>query len=132
MSGYLCAQNSAHGEHIKNKRKLGLVAQICNPSYLGGRDRSRFKDNPGEQCDPISTNKKLGVGVHACHPSCERSVNRRMAVQATLGMRVRPYLEKPKAERAGSMDPVLEPLPSKSEVLSSNPSIGKKTNQNRK
>jgi hypothetical protein len=50
------------------------LTQACNPSYLGGRDwedhslRSAWaKSSP----DPISTNKKLGVVVHACHSNYE-------------------------------------------------------------
>jgi hypothetical protein len=42
---------------------------------------------------PISTNKKLGVVVNACHLSYARRVNKRIEIQARLGINTRPYLK---------------------------------------
>jgi hypothetical protein len=41
----------------------------------------------------ISTNKTLGVVAHACLPSDVGSINRRIMVQTTLGIKVRPFLK---------------------------------------
>jgi hypothetical protein len=41
----------------------------------------------------ISTNKKLGVVVHICHPSYTRGINRRIVVQIGLGINVKPYMK---------------------------------------
>jgi hypothetical protein len=43
--------------------------------------------------DPISTNKKLVVVAHDCHPSYMGSINRRITVQAGQGISERPYLK---------------------------------------
>jgi hypothetical protein len=44
--------------------------------------------------DLISTNKKLSKAVYLCHSNYTGSLNRRMAVQASPGIKARPYLEK--------------------------------------
>jgi hypothetical protein len=65
------------------------IAHICNPSYLGGScllleaiGRIYFKVNPRQKVlrALISTNKKLGIVAHACHPSYLESINRRIMV----------------------------------------------------
>jgi hypothetical protein len=35
---------------------------------------------------PISNNEKLGVVVHAYHPSCSGNINSRIVAQADLGI----------------------------------------------
>jgi hypothetical protein len=40
----------------------------------------------------ISTNK-LGIVAHACHPNYEGRLNRRIIVQAGLGLNARSYLK---------------------------------------
>jgi hypothetical protein len=42
----------------------------------------------------LSTDKKLGVVVHACYPSYKGNINRRIAVQAYPGINTRSCLEK--------------------------------------
>jgi hypothetical protein len=43
--------------------------------------------------DPILTNKKLGTVAYTCHPIYAEGVNRRMVVQAGLGIKAKPYLK---------------------------------------
>jgi hypothetical protein len=40
---------------------------------------------------PISTNKKLSIMAHVSHSSNAGSINRRNAVQADSGIKIRPY-----------------------------------------
>jgi hypothetical protein len=52
-----------------------MLPHACNPSYSGGGERKEWGLRPGwpkSLQDPVSTNKNLGVGVHACHPSYGR------------------------------------------------------------
>jgi hypothetical protein len=65
------------------------VPQACNPSYLGDGvpGHSVWKT----KFDTISTNKKSGMVVHACHTSYVESVNRRVVVQAGLDTNMKPY-----------------------------------------
>jgi hypothetical protein len=59
------------------KRIITLTGQVpvtntCNPSYLGGwhqKDSHCRTAQAKSSQDPISTNKKLGMVVNACHPS---------------------------------------------------------------
>jgi hypothetical protein len=69
--------------------------------------------------DPISTNKKLGAAVDACHPSYTGSV--------TPAWPGDPIPKITKSERAGGMAQVVDHLPSQPEAMSSNPST---TNRN--
>jgi hypothetical protein len=64
--------------------------------------------------------------VHACYPSYKGSLRKRITVQADLGINTRPYLKNNKTKRAGGVTQVVEYLPSKCKVLSSNPSTKKK------
>jgi hypothetical protein len=60
-----------------------MVAQVYNPSYLGDRDQGAqaLRPIPAKNLqDLISTNKKLGVMVWDCHPSCVASINRKISV----------------------------------------------------
>jgi hypothetical protein len=54
-------------------KQLGVVAHVCNPSYLGSRDQEDQGLRPAWQKiseTPISTNK-LGRVVCTCVPSYE-------------------------------------------------------------
>jgi hypothetical protein len=53
------------------------------------------RDQPWQKVyeTPISTNKKLGIVACAGHPSYVGDVNRRMGVQASLCINMRPYLK---------------------------------------
>jgi hypothetical protein len=65
--------------------------------------------------------------AQACHPSYTGSLNRRIAVQASPDINVRPFPKKiTKAKRAGGVAQVVECLPSKFKALSSKPSTEKK------
>jgi hypothetical protein len=77
---------------------------------------------------PISTNKKLGMVAHACHPSYLGSKNRRLEIQASLGIKVGSYSNNNnnKKKRAWDMAQVIECLLSKCKTLSSNLHIKKK------
>jgi hypothetical protein len=74
------------------------------------------------------------VVAPACNPSYKGNINRRIAVQASTGIKARPYLKITKAERAGSMTQGVEFLSSKCESLSSNPEppIRKKKKKNKR
>jgi hypothetical protein len=57
---------------IKNWYKAWHRAHTCNPSYQGGGDQEDHGSRPAwakSSQDPISTNKKWGIVMHACHPS---------------------------------------------------------------
>jgi hypothetical protein len=54
---------------------------------------SWFKDEPGQKVIRHISHKKLGVVVHACHPSNMGSKNRRSVVQANQGISTTPYLK---------------------------------------
>jgi hypothetical protein len=47
-------------------------------------------ERPPPTSQPI---KKLGVVACACHPSYKGSINRKIVVQAGLGINLRPYLK---------------------------------------
>jgi hypothetical protein len=53
---------------------------------------SRFKASLSKKfMRTVSTNKKLGVVMHASHPSYAGSINRKVAVQVDLSINTRPY-----------------------------------------
>jgi hypothetical protein len=66
-----------------------------------------------------------GCGGMSLSPVITASVNKRILVQASSDINVRPYL-KNKAKRAGSMVRMVEHLPGKLEALSSYPSTAPK------
>jgi hypothetical protein len=92
-----------------------MVAHACKPSYSGGRDLEdhswRTAQAKSSQ-DPISSNKKLGIVVHACHSSYSGNGNRRLVVQAGLDQNTRVCLKIMKAEEAGCMGQVVACLAS--------------------
>jgi hypothetical protein len=52
----------------------------------------QFEASLGKQFGRFHLNHyKLGIVVHICHPSYSGSVNRRIAIQANLGIKARPY-----------------------------------------
>jgi hypothetical protein len=81
---------------------------------------------------PISTNK-LGIVVHSYRPSYTGGIGRRISIQAGHGWgKLRDSISKiTKAKRAGGEAQVVEHLPSKHKILSSNSStrVGKKRNR---
>ena len=70
-------QKTKMSNYLKCFYWLGVVAQACNPSTLGGRGgwitRSRDQDHPGQHCETPSLPKiqKLAGcgGVHTYSPS---------------------------------------------------------------
>jgi hypothetical protein len=63
------------------------------------------------------------MGIHLCHPSYVGSLNKKVSIQVSPVITMRPYLKKiNKAKRAGSMAQVVEHLPSKWKTLNSIPS----------
>jgi hypothetical protein len=75
-------------ETILKWEHLGTVAYFCNPSYSGGRDQEDHSLRPVQAKNlqgPISTNEKLSVVMHTCHPSYVGSTNKRIVVQARPG-----------------------------------------------
>jgi hypothetical protein len=62
----------------------GALVYAYNPRFWGGRDQ--FETSLGKKQDSISTNKKLGVVVHACHPTYVANINRRISVQVSSGI----------------------------------------------
>jgi hypothetical protein len=73
-------------------KKLGAGRlQPCNPSYSRDRDR---EDHGWRQARPKVYETplqqiKLGAVARTCHPSYPGSLNRRIIVQAFLGMNVK-------------------------------------------
>jgi hypothetical protein len=65
--------------------------------------------------------------VFACHPSYAISINKRMAVQAGLGINARTYLKNNQSTRVVSRAQVV-----KHEALSSSPSTPKQRTNNKK
>jgi hypothetical protein len=72
----------------------GTVVHACNPSYVGGRDcGSRLAcTNSTPYLNQLK--KKVSMGVHRCHSSCEGSIHRKIGVQASSVTKSRPYLKK--------------------------------------
>jgi hypothetical protein len=60
----------------------------------------------------------------------QAAIGRRITVQAHPDKTARPY-QKNKQNRAGGMAQVIEHLPNKHKIMNSNPSIVKKTEQNK-
>jgi hypothetical protein len=96
-----------------------MVVHSCNPSYSGSGG-SWFEASPG---------KKLGVVAHNCHPSYTGYINRRVRVQASLGIKQNSISKTTNAERAGGRAQVVERLHSKTKALSSAPLLQKKKNR---
>jgi hypothetical protein len=67
--------------------------------------------------------------AHACHPSYERSLNRRIMA---LGINVRPYLKSNQSKKSWGMAQVIEHLHSSWKALNSNPSITTKKRKKEK
>jgi hypothetical protein len=68
--------------HKQKKEGLGTIVHACNPRYSGGRDQEDCwlrPDQAKSSRDLILTN--------------ELDINRRMEVQASLGINWRPYLK---------------------------------------
>jgi hypothetical protein len=60
----------------------------------------QFKTSLGKKPSRcISINKKLGVVAHACHPSYTGNINRRITIQASLGINARLYSKKTYKEK---------------------------------
>jgi hypothetical protein len=81
-----------HSIKIFSEIRPGKVAYAHNPTCSGDRDQEDCSLRGNILGDPISTNKKLGVLVYACHLNCTGSVNR-IAVQASLGINDRFYFK---------------------------------------
>jgi hypothetical protein len=62
---------------------LKTLFQVHRRWISGG---SQFKTILGKKFSRSNFNQKLGVVVHTCHPSYQRSINRKTVVQATLGI----------------------------------------------
>jgi hypothetical protein len=81
----------------KTLAKQGTMAHAYNPSYSGLNQTLRTRESqldasPGKSsCNSLSTNKKLGVVAHTCHPSYAGSINRRIMVQTSQSINVIPY-----------------------------------------
>jgi hypothetical protein len=101
-----------------------MVAHAYNTSYLRARDGEDQGLRPGRanSYQDFISSYKLHRVTSTCHPSYMESVNRRIVVQASLGIKVRPYSKNNKAKKAGSVAKVVECLPSKLKALSSNSS----------
>jgi hypothetical protein len=61
----------------------------------------------------ISTNKKVGMVAFAHHPSYAETVNRRLMVQASLGIKQDCILKIARTEKGEAMAQVIEHLASK-------------------
>jgi hypothetical protein len=70
-----------------------MVVKAYNPSYSGGRNQEDC-DSTTDSKPTISTKKRLGVMVCACHLNYTGSINRRIVVQAGWDINVRPYSKK--------------------------------------
>jgi hypothetical protein len=77
------------------KIRSGAIAHTCNPSYSGGRDWEDQGSRPTwikKFKRPYLHFCKLDMVAHSCHPSCAGSIHGRIAVQTSLGINLRPYL----------------------------------------
>jgi hypothetical protein len=95
---------------------LGVVAHTCNPSYSGDLYRvdcsSRSAWAKSSQ-DPISINKKAGYSGLFLNLRHMGSINRRIAIQTSPGIKEDPISNITKTKRPGSMAQVVEQLSSK-------------------
>jgi hypothetical protein len=73
--------------HPKSPIRSGAVPQVCNPSYLGGRDQENSGSRPAQakNCsqDPISINGWV-LWYMLVIPATWGITNRRITVQAGL------------------------------------------------
>jgi hypothetical protein len=111
---------------LKNHSWAQWLTSVILGSQKAVIRRITIRGQPGQKSsgNPISTNKKLGVLAHACHLSYLVSINRRMVVQAGLGINMRSFPKN--SENAGGMVQLVEHLSSKLKALSSIPSPPKK------
>jgi hypothetical protein len=64
--------------------------------------------------------------VHSCYPRYSGNIKRRITIQLSLDLNLRPFLKKlPKAKRAGVVSQVVKHLSCKGKALSSTPSTTK-------
>jgi hypothetical protein len=112
---------------------LGMVAKACKPNYLGGRKIRRIvvRVQPGQKvCKTPSQPMARHGGAYLSSPAICGSTNRRITVQANLGIKWDPISKITKAKSTGNMTQVVEDLPDKCKAWSSTPStIGKKKKQ---
>jgi hypothetical protein len=91
--------------------QLGKVAQPCNPSYLGGRDREDNGSSPeGVMCRGSSEDPSQPMLAWCCVPlipAIQGSTNS-IAAQAGLGLKWDPSSKIIHAKRAGGMVQVID------------------------
>jgi hypothetical protein len=91
---------------------LGTVAHTCNPSYLGtgGWEDCGLKSAGGKRSqDPISTNGWAQWQVPVI-PAIWGSINRRISIQVSLGIKQDTTSKITKAKGAGGVAQVVECL----------------------
>jgi hypothetical protein len=69
-----------------------MVTHAYNPSYLGGEDQEVVQGQPGRKVPETPSQPiKAGVLVHSCHSRYAENLNRRIVVEASLGINFRPH-----------------------------------------
>jgi ribosomal protein L31 len=71
------------------KNKLGGMTHVCHPYYSGGWDGGNHGSRPVKH--HLSLQKTGHREAGSCHPSYTGSKNKRIVVQAGLGVNVRTY-----------------------------------------
>jgi hypothetical protein len=73
-----CLNTTKERHHFKDMdNRLSVVAQACNPNYLGGRDREYHSLREKFRRPPISNNGWVWWYTHVI-PAMQRSINRRI------------------------------------------------------
>jgi hypothetical protein len=81
-----------------------------------------FKDSLGQKLARPTSQSKAGHSGTCLSSQLGGSLNKRITVQASLGINARPYSKNTKAKRAEGVAQVLEHPPGKHKTLSSNAS----------
>jgi hypothetical protein len=82
-------ENHRQTKAKEKQETMGTVAHTCSQTYQRGRKQPVWAKKLVRH---ISTNKSWiwGVGGHACHRSYTENINRKIVVQAGLGINARP------------------------------------------
>jgi hypothetical protein len=78
----------------KRTQRLDAVAQAYNPSYSGDRDQEHLGSRPAWATKVHETPSQPMAGCSGiCYSSSMGSITRKIRVQASMGINVRPYLK---------------------------------------
>jgi hypothetical protein len=111
-------------QFLKIAQEQSMVTHACNPSYWGGRKLKDYSLRSAQAKKLWGYNSiNIWMQWHPCHPSYTRSINRRITVQASPNIIVKPYLKNNQSKQGWGCD---SSSSRKCMALNSNPSTTKK------